>query len=180
MDTNRHLTDKYALMHLNTPSYSSSVVTWDCSKLSPITYNRVIKWLDDGNPRFYRGEAASMYHELRRRFQLPDFTVTEVSDKLARGGYIKWSSTTPRLYCLLNNIYQAERVTHRLKGSYMPWYLRDNTIDEKEGYFYIDSPHDMTEIKQAIQEITHSEEMKQRREDAIAFVKNGGKLTFTY
>jgi hypothetical protein len=181
MDTNRHTTDKYSLMHLNTPSYSSSVVTWDCAKLTPITYNRVIKWLGDGNPRFQTGEAASMYNELRRRFELPDFTVTEFDEKSTRGGYIRWSSTTPRLYCLLNNIYQAERVTHRLKGSgWIPWYLRSDTIDEKEGYFYTENPHDLTEIKQAIQEITHSEQMKQRREDAVAFVKNGGKLTFTY
>jgi hypothetical protein len=180
MDTNRQFTDKYELMHLNTPSYSSSVVTWDCSKLTPTTYNRVIKWLGDGNPRFRSGEAASMYHELRRRFQLPDFTVAEVSDKLVRSGYIRWSSTTPHLYCLLNNMYQAERVAYRLKSGYLPWYLRDDTIDEESGYFYIDNPHDLTEIKQAINEITHSEQMKQRREEAIAFVKNGGKLTFTY
>jgi hypothetical protein len=106
--------------------------------------------------------------------------VTEVDEKLARGGYIRWSSTTPHLYCLLNNIYQVERVTYRLKGGYLPWYLRDDTIDEESGYFYMDIPHDLTEIKQAIHEITHSEEMKQRREEAVAFVQNGGTLTFTY
>jgi hypothetical protein len=180
MDTNRQFTDKYALMRLNTPSYSSSVVTWDCSKLTPTTYNRVIKWLGDGNPTFHRGDAASMYNELRQRFKLPDFTVNEIDKKDRKGGYIKWSSTTPHLYCLLNNIYQAERVTHRLKGGYIPWYLRDDTIDEESGFFYMDNPHDLTEIKQAIHEISHSEQMKQRREEAIAFVKNGGKLTFTY
>jgi hypothetical protein len=178
MDTNRHLTDKYALMHLNTPSYSSSVVTWDCSKLSPITYNRVIKWLGDGNPKFRSGEAASMYNELRRRFELPDFTVKPKEGK--HSGYISWSSTTPHLYCLLSNIYQAERVTYRLAGSYVPWHLRSDTISEESGCFYMDNPHDLTEIKQAINEITHSEQMKQRREEAIAFVQNGGKLTFTY
>ena len=179
MELTSHVTNKFNLMHLNTPSYSSSVITWDCAKLTPITYNRVIKWLDDGNPKFRRGEAASMYHELRRRFQLPDFTVTEAEGKRSNG-YIRWSSTTPHLYSLLSNIYQAERVAYRLKSGYLPWYLRSDTINEKEGYFYIDNPHDLTEIKQAINEITHSEQMKQRREEAIAFVKNGGKLTFTY
>ena len=178
MDTNRHLTDKYALMHLNTPSYSSSVITWDCSKLTPITYNRVIKWLESGVARFSTGDAASMYNEVRSRFGLPNFEISRNKENVTR--YIRWSSTTPHLYCLLNNIYQAERVTYRLANGYVPWYLRSDTIDEKEGYFYMDNPHDMTEIEQAIHEITHSEQMKQRREDAVAFVKNGGKLTFTY
>jgi hypothetical protein len=44
----------------------------------------------------------------------------------------------------------------------------------------MDNEHDLTEIALAIHEISHSEQMKQRREEAIAFVKNGGKLTFTY
>lgn len=178
MELTSHVTNKFNLMHLNTPSYSSSVITWDCAKLTPITYNRVIKWLDSGVARFSSGEAASMYNELRRRFELPDFTVKPKEGK--HSGYIRWSSTTPHLYSLLSNIYQAERVTYRLKSGYLPGYLRSDTINEKEGYFYIDNPHDLTEISLAIHEITHSEQMKQRREEAIAFVKNGGKLTFTY
>ena len=178
MELTSHVTNKFNLMHLNTPSYSSSVITWDCAKLTPITYNRVIKWLDSGVARFSRGEAASMYHELRRRFELPDFTVKPKEGK--HSGYIRWSSTTPHLYSLLSNIYQAERVTYRLAGSYVPWHLRADTISEMSGYFYMDNEHDLTEISLAIHEITHSEQMKQRREEAIAFVKNGGKLTFTY
>lgn len=178
MDTNRQFTDKYALMHLNTPSYSSSVITWDCSKLTSTTYNRVIKWLGDGNPKFRSGDAADMYNELRRRFELPDFTVRPKEGR--QSGFISWSSTTPHLYSLLSNIYQAERVTYRLEGGYVPWHLRADTISETSGYFYLDNEYDLTEIKQAINEISHSEQMKQRREEAIAFVKNGGKLTFTY
>ena len=178
MDTNRHMKYKYDLMHLNTPSYSSSVVTWDCAKLTPTTYNRVIRWLGDGNPRFRSGEAAGMYNELRQRFQLPDFVLTPKDGK--HSGYIRWSSTTPHLYCLLSNIYQAERVAYRLEGSYIPWHLRSETISEMSGCFYMDNEHDLTEIALAIHEISHSEQMKQRREEAIAFVKNGGKLTFTY
>jgi hypothetical protein len=71
-------------------------------------------------------------------------------------------------------------VAYRLKENYLPWYLRDDTIDEESGFFYVNNNHDMTEIEQAIYEISHSEEMKQRREEAVAFVKNGSKLTFTY
>jgi hypothetical protein len=71
-------------------------------------------------------------------------------------------------------------VAYRLKENYLPWYLREDTISEESGFFYINNDHDVTEIALAIHEITHSEQMKQRREEAIAFVKNGGKLTFTY
>jgi hypothetical protein len=178
MELTSHVTNKFNLMHLNTPSYSSSVITWDCAKLTPITYNRVIKWLESGVARFSSGEAASMYNELRRRFELPDFVLKPKEGK--HSGYIKWSSTNPHLYSLLSNIYQAERVTYRLTGSYVPWHLRSDTISEMSGYFYMDNEYDLTEISLAIHEITHSEQMKQRREEAVAFVKNGGKLTFTY
>ena len=60
--------NKYDLMHYNTPSYASTVVTWDTGKMGAITKKRVIEWLKTGKARYSRGEAESMYHQLRKRF----------------------------------------------------------------------------------------------------------------
>ena len=68
----KSITYKYDLMHLNTPSFASSVVTWDTDKLTPITKKRVISALKEGYIKFAGGDAASMYGEIHRIMTSPE------------------------------------------------------------------------------------------------------------
>lgn len=178
---------KYDLMHLNTPSYASSVITWDTSKMGSITKNRVVKWLKSGVSRYRKGEAANMYTELRKRFGIPEFVLNkpQIGGKHERGGYIYWEYADEQLLYELNQVYQAERVIVRLEGSqklhfHMPWYLTNEQLGEQGGYFYTNNLHDLTKVEQEIERMTHSPEMTSKRSEAVDFVLGGGTLTFTY
>ena len=172
---------KYDLMHLNTPSYASAVVTWDTSKMSKITFNRVIKALKTGVMRFRSGEASAMYYELRKRFEIPEFTLTKPSQRkgYVQNGYIQWEYATDRLMMAIEPIYKAEQVLQRMEGSYTPWYLQKEKLSDQD-YFYYENAHDMTEVEAAMQEIVNSPDVRDKREQAIHFVETGGKLTFTW
>lgn len=172
---------KYDLMHLNTPSYASAVVTWDTSKMTKITHNRVVKALQSGVMRFRGGEAAAMYCEIRKRFEIPEFTLTKPTQRKGykQSGYIQWEFATDRLMLAIDPIYKAEQVLRRMEGKYMPWYLQKEKLSNQD-YIYYEENHDMTEVEAAMQEIMHSPEIKDKREQAIHFVETGGKLTFTW
>lgn len=172
---------KYDLMHLNTPSYASCEVTWDTSKLTPITFNRVVKALQTGVIQFSRGDAANLYQELRKRFEIPEFILRkpQLKGKNTRSGYVHWEFATDKLMLALEPIYKAEQVLARMESSYVPWYLQKDKLSN-EDYFYFDNNHDMTEVEAAINEIVNSPEIKDKREQAIHFVETGGKLTFTW
>lgn len=177
----KQIGDKYDLMHLNTPSYASCEVTWDTSKLTPITKNRVVKALKTGVIEFSRGDAANMYHELRKRFEIPEFILRkpQLKGKNTRSGYVHWEFATDKLLMALEPIYKAEQVLQRMERSgYLPWYLQDDLKDHQ--YFYYEEDHDMTEVEAAINEIVYSHEIKDKREQAMHFVESGGKLTFTW
>lgn len=172
---------KYDLMHLNTPSFASCEVTWDTGKLTPITKNRVINALKTGVIQFSSGDAANMYQELRKRFEIPEFILRKPQrkEKYARSGYVQWDFATDKLMMALEPIYRAEQVAQRMEGSYRPWYLQKENLANQD-YFYFENDYDMTEVGAAIHEIMHSPELKDKREQAIHFVETGGKLTFTW
>jgi len=179
----KSITYKYDLMHLNTPSFASSVVTWDTSKLTPITKKRVINALKDGYIKFCGGDAASMYTEIRKRFEIPDFTLSEPSktkDGYVRGGYIRWEFPSEEMTALMQPIYHAERVAKRLEGNWMPWYLQPDELALDRTYLYFDMQHDLSEIKAYIDRTMSDPEIVTRREEAIRFVETGGQLQFTY
>lgn len=179
--------NKYDLMHNNTPSYASTVVTWDCSKMGKTTFNRVVKWLETGVSKFSRGEAAAMYEEVRKRFEIPEYVIRNgSSDPKGRGGYLFWEHATPQLMHALNQVYKTERAIVRMDqagkpNAWMPWYLRDEELTQTDrGYLYIDNVHDLSEIEKLVAEIVNSEVVKERRAQAVDFVKSGGKLEFTW
>lgn len=181
------ITNKYDLMHHNTPSFASTVVTWDCSKLTKITFNRVVNWLETGVSKYSRGEAASMYDEVRKRFEIPEYIVRNHSgNPKAAGGYLFWEHATPQLMQALNKVYKTERTIVRMEQanqphSWMPWYLRDEELTNTDrGYLYIQNVHDLSEVEKYVAEIVNSEVIKARREQAVDFVKSGGKLQFTW
>lgn len=175
---------KYDLMHLNTPSYASAVVTWDTSKMSKITFNRVIKALKTGVMRFRSGEASAMYYELRKRFEIPEFVLKKPTEKkgYTRDGYAQWEFATDKLMLALDRVYKAERAIQRMENQHgLPWYLCEESLDtKKSNYFYFENDHDMTEVEAAMQEIVNSPDIRDKREKAIHFVETGGKLTFTW
>lgn len=172
---------KYDLMHLNTPSYASAVVTWDTSKMSKITFNRVVKALKTGMIQFRSGEASAMYYEIRKRFEIPEFVLKkpQLKGKNTRSGYVHWEFATDKLMLALEPIYKAEQVLARMENTYVPWYLQKEKLSN-EDYFYFDNNHDMTEVEAAMQEIVNSPDIRDKREQAIHFVETGGKLTFTW
>ena len=179
--------NKYDLMHNNTPSFASTVVTWDTSKLGSITKKRVIDWLKTGQAKYSRGDAASMYHQLRKRFGLPNYTVSPCTESKRGGwnpnGYIKWENASDGLMHAINQVYQAERVVRRMTANHphgLPWYLQADTKTKEDGYFYVENPHDFTEINTEIEKIMNSPEIAQKRDEAVAFVEEGGTFTFTW
>ena len=175
---------KYDLMHRNTPSFASTVVTWDTGKLTPITKKRVITALRTGVSKFRGGDAASMYWEIRKQFEIPDFALRKPTEKkgYTRDGYVQWEFATDKLMLALDRVYKAERAIQRIENPHgLPWYLKDESIDTKKtNYFYFENNHDTTEVEAAINEIVNSPEIKDKREQAIHFVETGGKLTFTW
>ncbi|CAB4135576.1 hypothetical protein UFOVP285_65 [uncultured Caudovirales phage] len=173
---------KYDLMHNNTPSYASSVITWDCSKMGKITFNRVVKWLDTGTAKYNYGEAAGMYNEVRKRFDLPSFVVRNgQGNPNNRGtGVISWERATPQLLEAIDRVRQTELVIHRMENSsYTPWYLQQE-LDGDEGRLYLENVHDLTEVEKCVAEIIESDKTKEKRKQAVEFVKSGGKLEFTW
>lgn len=180
--------NKYDLMHHNTPSFASTVVTWDTSKMGKVTKKRVIEWLKTGKARYSRGDAASMYHQLRLRFGLPNYTVNEAKPvrdgSYHHGGYVRWENASDKLMQAINIVYQSERVMRRLAGEnarHLPWYLQKDMQDNKEvGYFYMENPHDLTEVNAEIERIMASPEISAKREEAVQFVEEGGTLSFTW
>lgn len=187
LDKPKPIDNKYDLMHNNTPSFASTVVTWDCSKMGKITFNRVVRWLEAGVAQFSNGEAASMYEEVRKRFEIPEYIVrNHTGDPKSRSGYIFWEHATPQLMQALNRVYKAERVMVRLEQanhphSWMPWYLRDEELtNTHRGYLYLENIHDLTDVQKYVAEIVNSEEIKAKREQAVDFVKSGGKLQFSW
>lgn len=179
----KSITYKYDLMHLNTPSFASSVVTWDTSKLTPITKKRVINALKEGYIKFHGGDAATMYGEIRKRFEIPEYTLVKPSgqdSKHKKSGFIQWEQSTPKLMALLDPMYQAERVAKRLEGGWMPWYLTDEKLTDTRKYFHYEIDHDMTEVEAEIHKIMTSTGVQKKRDEALSFVLAGGKIEFTY
>lgn len=173
---------KYDLMHLNTPSFASCEITWDTSKLTPIIKNRVLSALKTGYMRFSGGDSARMYHEVRKRFEIPEFVVRKPKQHkdYKSTGYLHWEFTTERLSEILNQIYQTERVARRLDGNYLPWYMQNDKLSKEQNYMYLEMDHDLSEMEAEIVKITSSDEIKDKREQAIRFIEQGGKLTFTW
>lgn len=178
------ISNKYDLMHNNTPSYSSAVITWDCSKMGKITFNRVVKWLETGTAKYHYGEAASMYNEVRRRFELPSFVVRngQGNPNTGSSGVIAWEKATPQLLEAINKVRQTELVIYRMEkpdSNYMPWYLKEE-LDGDEGRLYIENVHDLTDVEKYVAEIIDSDKTKAKRKQAVEFVKSGGKIQFTW
>lgn len=183
MNQSKRITNKYDLMHYNTPSFASTVVTWDTSKLTPITYKRVLNALQTGSIKYRCGDAASMYEAIRKQFEIPEFLLDEPKPNKRGemgGGYIHWEFATEELIQALKPIYSVERVTRRLEGKYIPWYMEEETLPESRNYLYLDYAHDFTELRKAMDTITSSEEVAKKRRDAIEFLQDGGKLQFTW
>lgn len=186
MIKNREITYKYDLMHLNTPKFASSVITWDTAKMGSITKNRVINALATGACKYSSGEASAMYGALRKRFELPEYVIRQTMRKDgSHQGYLYWDSADEGLLNALNTVYQAERVMVRLDHSmknnnWMPYYLTRDTLDVRGGNFYLENQHDLTEVYANVSRLVSSPEVKARREEAIRFINEGGKFTFTF
>ena len=173
---------KFDLMHLNTPSFASTVVTWDTNKLTPITKNRVLTALKTGYIKFSRGDAAEMYQAIRKKFEIPEFIVRKPVKKkdYVNSGYIHWEFKTEKLSEIIHRIYQTERVARRLEGNYLPWYMEKEELPNDQNYMYLDMEHDLSELEAEINKLMNSDEIKDKREQALMFVEQGGKLTFKW
>jgi len=183
---NKEISYKYDLMHLNTPKFASSVITWNCAKMGAITKNRVIQSLRTGACKYRSGDASAMYGALRKRFQLPEYVIQQIKRKDGSfHGHLYWDNADEGLLEALNTVYQAERVMVKLENSqknqaWMPWYLTKDYIESEHGSFYLENYHDLTEVYANVNRLMSSPELLAKRKDAIDFVENGGTFTFTY
>lgn len=183
MNPKKPITNKYDLMHLNTPSFATTTVTWDTSKLSELTFKRVLQAVKQGYIKYRNGDAASMYEALRKQFEIPCFRLDEPTkrkDGSVGGGYIHWEFATDELTKALETIYKVERVARRLESKYIPWYMEDENLPKDRNYLYIENEHDFSGVRQAMDNIMNGEEVAKKRRDAIDFLQDGGKLEFTW
>jgi hypothetical protein len=183
LNPQKQITNKYDLMHYNTPSFASTVVTWDTSKLTPITYKRVLNALKTGSIKYRTGDAASMYDAIRQQFEIPQFRLDEPKKGKSghvHGGYIRWDFLTEELYNALEIVYQTERVSRRLAGDWMPWYLEADHLDKNRNYLYVEHEQNFNEVRIEMDKVMNSEEVANKRKEAITFLQDGGKLEFTW
>lgn len=183
MKPSKPITNKYDLMHYNTPSFASTVVTWDTSKLSELTFKRVVQAVKQGYIKYRTGDACAMYDAVRKQFEIPNFQLKEPKPNIRgglTGGYIHWEYATEDLIKALEPIYSVERVTRRLEGKYIPWYMEEENLPKDRSYLYVEYEHDFSEVRKAIDNIMNSKEVAQKRRDAIDFLQDGGKLEFTW
>jgi len=183
LNPKKPITNKYDLMHYNTPSFASTVVTWDTTKLTELTFKRVLQAVKQGHIKYRSGDAWAMYDAMRRQFEIPLFKLdppTKRKDGSMGGGYIHWEFPTDELIKALEPIYKTERAIRRLEGDYIPWYLEAEELDTSRSYLYIDNEHDFSGVQKAIDDIMNSKEVAKKRRDAIDFLQDGGKLEFTW
>lgn len=183
MNPKKRITNKYDLMHLNTPSFATTTVTWDTSKLSELTFKRVLQAVKQGYIKYRNGDAASMYEALRKQFEIPCFRLDEPTkrkDGTVGGGYIHWEFATDELIKELEVIYKTERAIRRLEGDYIPWYLEAEELDKNRNYLYVENEHDFSELRKVMDSIMNGDVIAQKRRDAISFLQDGGKLEFTW
>lgn len=183
MNPQKRITNKYDLMHYNTPSFASTVVTWDTSKLSELTFKRVLQAVKQGFIKYRSGDAWAMYDAIRMQFEIPQFRLdppTKRKDGSVGGGYIHWEFPTKELLKSLEPIYKTERAIRRLEGKYIPWYMEEEELPTNRNYLYIENEHDFSEVRQAMDNIMNSKELAKKRRDAIDFLQDGGKLEFTW
>ena len=171
---------KYDLMHLNTPSFASAVITWDLSKASKIVKNRVIKWFRQGYTECWGGESKAIWLELRQQLNIPFFYFKEDKHRDGSVAYrLEWEHITDEIYAQLNTIYKTERAIVRLKGE-RAWNMDEDELSKDQTYLYLSNEHDMTELKKAIQNMQQSDWYRDKVEQGIHFVESGDKLTFTW
>ncbi len=170
-------------MHYNTPSFASTVVTWDTSKLSELTFKRVLQAVKQGYIKYRTGDACAMYDAIRKQFEIPCFRLDEPTkrkDGSVGGGYIHWEFATVELINALKPIYTTERAIRRLEGKYIPWYMEEEELPTNRNYLYIENEHDFSELRKAMDNIMNGEVVAKKRRDAISFLQDGGKLEFTW
>lgn len=184
--TPKKIVNKYDLMHLNTPAYARTTVEWDCSRLSPITKNRVLRWLADPTAkRSVRGDAADMYRAVRRHFGIPIMSVPEkYTNARGHSGWtdLRWENPTPEVWAEIVQLYKSELVQRRLAGNANSWMFNSEEPDPNRSYFWIDSSseHDTTALKEAVKRMFEGEEYARKVKEAVEFVSNGGRFYFTY
>lgn len=185
--TPRKITNKYDLLHRNTPKYARTTIEWDCGLLTPITKNRVLKWLKDPTiERTSRGDAADMFYALRRQFKIPRVAVPVRKTSKYSGNPI-WSESlswdknvSAEVMEQIQLIYTSERVQQRLSGEQVSWMFDKDTPQAEYFWLASRSEHDLEPLLKAIHNMMESEEYAKKVNDAVEFVNNGGKLYFTY
>jgi hypothetical protein len=170
-------------MHYNTPSFASTVVTWDTTKLSELTFKRVVQAVKQGYIKYRTGDACAMYDAIRKQFEIPEFRLDEPkkrNDGSVGGGYIHWEFPTDELTKALELVYKTERAIRRLEGKYIPWYMEEEELPDNRNYLYIENEHDFSGVRKAMDNIMNGEAIAKKRRDAIDFLQDGGKLEFTW
>lgn len=178
--TTKQIRYKYDLMHLNTPSFASAVITWDMSKASKVITNKVIKWFRQGYTEHYGGQAKAIWHELRSQLEIPYFKL-KIAEKPGRDTFVEWDHLVEGsdLYKALNEIYINNKIALRLEGK-RNWYCQTENLDVSRGYIYFEYGFDYTKVQEEAKKMLSTPEVKDKIEKAIHFIESGGKLTFNW
>ena len=181
--TPKKIKNKYDLMHLNTPMYAYTEITWDTSRLSKITKNRVLNALQSGFTKYHRGDAAAMYKAIAERFGIPRIKISNARRKETHTEYgeLRFHHVNDKVYQELSKVYKAEQVMRRLSGeTYIPWYLASPELPREASFFYLENEHNLADLELVIKEMFEGQEYADKVKNAIQFIENGGTFKFTY
>ena len=170
MSEPKQIYDKYDLMHLSTPEFAKALIEWDLGAMKAVTKNRVLKWIKDASPTM-GGKARQVYEELCKKFDLGRIQV----DESVKGyGRIWYSAVPDYVIQELNKLQDLTEVTFRMAGQSF-W---KRQLGQDSGYMNFDPELDMTDLHKAIARM--NEESKVKRDNAVQFVEQGGKMQFSY
>ena len=179
MKESEKISNKFDLMHLNTPKFARTTIQWDTKLLTPITRNRVLRKLHDPNIHIGHGDAGKMYYALANKFDLPEL---EITPHLRRDGsysstWVSFKGAPSYIREMVEQHYLLERAQCRLEGE-RHW--GSETLHERATGTNFHKSHDFTDLQTAMSKFLESDEPKRRVRSALQFMEDGGILTFTY
>jgi len=175
--------DFYRVMKHN--CITDTTVTWDLGKLSKISKNRVIKWIDIGSTPFRGGQAAEAYNKVIEYVGVPKIIIPDGLSKFKSSNYydfktIEFNGVNEEIYNHLNDLYKAQRVIYRLEHGvdhgYFKWHYPNENLSANAKNLYIASACDTKELKKAVKKLMDSNEFVKRIEHAKELVSSGGKI----
>ena len=164
------------------PNYvAEASLTWDLSKISKITKNRILKWMDQGYAMYRNGDAANIYQHLVKHMGVPRINIPPKVKSEKFSTAITFHNINDEVFEELKSIYAQQRMIAKLEGD-KPWLFRyEYSHEELQRDTYrvaVNSPTDTTQLEKLVTKMVATDEYKQKIEAVKKLVTDGAKITF--